>query len=408
VKGDKKMITMESSSSSNKKSKRIGTTTITFVLAFSVAAFVASGVSYGAKPSTPTALNPTVCNGIGGVWSANTCTINETTSSLVSSGFKIYNGVVLDIKGSLTINPGVTIANAGTITVENSGGVSTPFDDSIWRAGILVYGTLDNSGTITIENESANTEGITVSVSVSGNQSDPSTYVVAPGTLTNSGTITIQNREQTRGIKNLGAIANSASGTITVANSLTSSVGIYNRRVKLTFDNQFYVTGTLTNAGSITILSSGDSNGYGIYNVSLFTNSTTGTFTIDPSPASDDAGGFYNAGSFTNYGTFTNNRGTLEALIEGKQIGSYNNAGTMINYGTTYAGTISAGTGTFYNNSIMINLGKITSHGIFFDESESLNGSTMINYGTFYNYGAIGGGVNKGICIDEPGGGGCG
>ena len=139
------MIKIESGGSSNKKSKRIGTTTITFVLAFSVAAFVASGVSYGAKPSTPTALNAMVCNRIGGVWSANTCTINETTSSLVSSGFKIYNGVVLDIKGGLTINPGVTIANAGAIIVENSGGVipNNPLHD--WETGLLVYGTLRGS-----------------------------------------------------------------------------------------------------------------------------------------------------------------------------------------------------------------------------------------------------------------------
>ena len=170
--------------------------------------------------------------------------------------------------------------------------------------------------------------------------------------------------------------------------------------------------GTLTNTGSITISNSGGPDGYGIYNVSLFTNSATGTFTINPSPASDDAGGFYNADSFTNFGTFTNNRGIFnQADPSASTWGSFNNAGTMINYGTTYAGTISAGTGTFYNNSIMINLGTITSHGIFFDESESLNGSTMINYGTFYNYGLIGGGVNKGVCIDgpgEPGGSGCG
>jgi hypothetical protein len=180
---------------------------------------------------------------------------------------------------------------------------------------------------------------------------------------------------------------------------LTSSVGIYNRRVKLTFDNQFYVTGTLTNAGSITILSSGDSNGYGIYNVSLFTNSTTGTFTIDPSPASDDAGGFYNAGSFTNYGTFTNNRGSYNNGDDPavSNWGSFNvPVGTMINYGTTSA------TGTFYNQLIMLNYGTITSQGTFYDETY-----LMINYGTFYNYGIIFKGTNKGICIDEVGGSGC-
>ena len=63
------MIKIERRSSSNKKSKRIGTTTITFVLAFSVAAFVASGVSYGAKPPSVT-LNATVCSSIGGTWTS--------------------------------------------------------------------------------------------------------------------------------------------------------------------------------------------------------------------------------------------------------------------------------------------------------------------------------------------------
>lgn len=394
------MIKIEQSSS-NKKRKRIGTTIITFVLAFSVAAFVASGVSYGAKPSTPTALNATVCNGIGGMWSANTCTIPAGTSSVVSSGFKIYNGIVLDIKGSLTINTGVTVANAGTIIVENAGGVipNNPLHD--WETGLLVYGTLNNSGTITIANvyDATNfkgTEGITVSVSVSvTNWNDPSTFVVVPGTLTNSGTIIIQNSAQTRGIENLGTIANSASGTITVENTGTSSVGIYNKRFGL--NSEFYINGTMTNTGSIAISSSGDSNngaqyGYGIYNISLFTNSATGTFTINPSPFSDDARGFYNAGSFTNYGTFTNDRGSYTGDLITSTWGSYNWAGTMINYGTTSA------KGTFYNNLMMLNYGTTTSHGTLVDATPD---KLMINYGTFYNYATIIGGTNKAICIDE-------
>jgi len=135
--------------------------------------------------------------------------------------------------------------------------------------------------------------------------------------------------------------------------------------------------------------------------VARFTNEPSGTFAINP--GASDAGGFYNAGSFTNYGTFINNRGTFETLGAQVQIGSFNNNGTMINYGTTYAGTASApGTGTFLNyegSSIMINLGKITSYGILADMTAA---ATMINYGTFYNYGGIGGGINKGVCIDEP------
>ena len=380
------------------------------VLAAGVAAFVASGVSYGAPPKP---LNAEVCKGISGAWTPKTCTIPENTSGVVSSGVKINKGDTLDIKGSLTVNPGVTIDNDGTIIVENVAGVSTPFDDSVWGAGLLVLGTLDNSGGITIKNETANTEGITVSVSVSQNDpSDPNPFIVVPGTLTNSGTITVQNRYQTRGIKNLGTLANSATGTITVANSLTTSVGIYNRRDNH-LDSKYYVSGAMTNAGRITISNSGDSSGNGIYSGGLFTNSATGTFTINPSAASDDAAiGFYNKGSFTNYGTFTNNRGSFNEVNPPTSTwGSFNElGGTMINYGTTYAGTTPDRTGTFYNDAIMINLGKITSYGVLVDltENESPLGSTMINFGTLYNYGAIYGGTNKGICIDEPGApGGC-
>ncbi len=396
----------------NQKSKRIGTS-ITFVLAFSVVAFVASGVCYGAKPS-PSALNAPVCGRIGGVWTPNTCTIPEGTAGVVSSGFTISNGVKLDIRGSLTIPSGLTVTNAssGTIIVENSGGIippSTPLPFHNWETGMVVLGTLANSGTITIANvyDSTNlkpqgTEGITISVSV--NATDPndlSTYVAVPGALTNSGTIIIRNGDQTRGIDNLGTIANSASGTIEVANSGFGSVGIYNKRFG---GSQMYIDGTLTNAGSITISSSGDSNGpsgvqfsYGIYNQGLFTISDSGTFTILPSPNDDDSRGLWNGGSFTNYGTVTNDRGSyFDGDGQGLSTaiwGSYNEAGTMINYGTTYA------KGTFYNSLIMLQYGTVTSSGTFYDATDPV--LLMTNYGTFYNSGLIIGGKNRGICIDK-------
>ncbi len=412
------MIKIESSSG-NKKSKSIGTTIITFVLTFSEAAFVASGVSYGAKPSPPTTLNSTVCNKIGGVWALNACTIPAGINGIANQPFTISNGVKLYVQGSLTINSGITVAvaNSGTIIVQNAGGVipsappQLPSDLYDWETGIVVYGTLANSGTITIQNvydatnpiKPQGTEGITVAFSVNASDwNDLSTWVVVPGALTNSGTITIQNGAQTRGIENLGTIDNSASGTITVANSGTVSVGIYNRRYG---GSEFYLEGTMKNAGSIPISSSGESGidsngklqyGYGIYNVGFFTNSTTGTFTVNPSPVSDDARGFYNAGSFTNYGTFINNRGSVEDRTDPNlgRWGSFNNSGTMINYGTTSA----SATGTFYNNLIMLNYGTITSYGVFDDETQGL---AMINYGTFYNYGTILGGTNRAICIDE-------
>lgn len=410
--------------SSKENSQRVGARPATLVLACSMAAFVASGAAYGARPKPVTELNATVCASILGLWTSRTCTIPQGNAGVANYDFEIGRGTTLDVIGSLTISPGVTIENAGAVIVENVAGVSTSFDDPSWLAGILVLGTLDNSGAITIKNETGNTEGITVSVSYSENGlSDPSPFTIVPGTLTNSGTIAIQNRDQTRGLKNLGVLDNSARGAITVANSGTVSVGIYNRRDNHLKPGYYYVNGTLTNAGNITISNSGKSvlvnpdnpesrqYGFGVYNGGLIT--TTGTFTINASaglPADDDAGGFYNSGSFTNAGTLTNNRGSMEALPG--QLGSFNNGGAMINHGTTYAGTASApGTGIFYNapgSSIMLNLGKIINWGGFGDMSDSV---TMVNYGTIYNYGGISGGNNKGICIDEdsvnPGAGYC-
>ena len=98
----------------------------------------------------------------------------------MSSSFKIGYGVTLDIKGKITIPYGLSITNAGTITVENQDGPAQadengvplvdasgiPFEDHDWATGLLVLGTLDNSGIITIKNEVTGTEGITVSFSL--------------------------------------------------------------------------------------------------------------------------------------------------------------------------------------------------------------------------------------------------
>lgn len=294
----------------------------------------------------------------------------------------------------------------------------------------MIYGTLDNSGTITIGNSydvnncvgatvdipCMGTEGIVVSLTVNkGDADDPNTWIFHPGTLTNSGAIDIRNSgDSTRGLKNVGTLTNSASGTITVENSGGTSVGIYNRRILLWDKSpKIYTNAILANDGSITVSNSGsyvdvdsDLNGYGVYNVGLFRNSSTGTFTINPSSGSDAAVGLYNSGSITSYGTFTNNRGVYDPASSQPTWGTTNITGTMINYGTTLAGDAQAiGTGTFLNLNVMINLGTITSYGLMYDRSDV---GTMINYGTIYNYGGIVNGINHGFCIDEPPyGGGC-
>lgn len=417
--------------SSNHKTNRIGTRTLRVVLALSAAAFVGSGVSY-AKPKPPTlpTLNEAVCTAISGVWTANTCTIDSGTFGTVASSFTIGQGFRLDIKGGLTIPKGQTVASSGIIVVENEGGVVPTDGFDPWETGLLVYGTLANDGIITVKNTyeypdplptcaelpcTCNdhgplhcTEGITVSISVAD--------VITPGTLVNSGTINIQNSARTRGIKIIGTLHNSASGAILVANSGSTSVGLYNRRQGVGYD----VNGMVINDGSITIANSGDYfepgtgdpnyepvtnppsplNGYGLYNVGIITISAGGKFTINPNSGSDAAAGMYNAGSITSYGTFTNNRGDPQGSIWG----CFNHTGTMINYGTTYTGFVDSSpvyTGQFFNNKTgtMINLGTIFNYGRMHDESYF--GALMINYGTIHDFGFIDAGSERGVCTEE-------
>lgn len=384
--------------------KSSGAGRIPFVLAFTVAAFLASGAVYGARPKPAPDINAAVCTSISGVWAPHLCTILAGSNGVASTDFKIPKGNTLDVKGSLTVNADVTITNSGAIVVENTAGViPTEFNDGSLMAGILTLGTIENSGTITIQNASPDTAGIAISVTVSDNPSGPNPLLVLPGVLTNSGVVTIRNSGASQGINNLGTLENAAAGTIAIANSLTDSVGIRNRRDD-TLGSQYYIIGTMTNAGRITVANTGDGDSRGISNSGSFTNSPTGTFTINASTVSDVlAFGFRNNGSFTNFGTFVNNRGSYnkDTPADGTW-GSYN-IGMMVNYGRTFGGTSAQRTGTFFAEGFMINLGEITSYGLFYDMS-----GMMANFATFYNYGLIVGGGNLGICLDEPGSfGGC-
>lgn len=385
---------------------------VALVGALSMAAFVASDVSYGAKQIT---LGSAVCASIGGTWTSaptNICTIAATSAGTATSSFTIRAGTTLDVKGSLTVNSGVTIANSGTIIVENAGGVNQTQEFDNWETGILLLGTLTNSGTMTIKNANdtslaAGVEG-TVGLSVwasATNLDNRSTYTF--GALTNTGKINIQNLNQTRGIENIGTITNSATGTITVANSGngSSSVGIYNRR---TYGP---VLGTFTNLGTITIKNSGN-NSFGMYTAGILTNS--GVLTIDslsgayPGPNASllFITGIYNSGAFTQTtsGTYYNYDGYINSEDPTLSAwGNYNNHGTMVNYGRLFTN------GTFFTNGYtMINIGTIndTSTALLYDTGLQ-TGSSMINYGTIYNYGTIERGEEYGICYDLVNGTGC-
>jgi hypothetical protein len=385
--------------------KRTNPGAIPLAVASLMTTFAVCGVAHAAKPVP--SLNAAVCASLSGLWASPTCTIPEGVNGVASADFRITKSNVLDVRGGLTVNKGVTIANAGAIAVANTMGVVPPeFDEAGLMAGILVLGAIDNAGVITIGNQADSTVGIAISVSVSVKESDPldpNPLLVVPGALNNSGTVVIQNSGQSQGINNLGSLSNAATGAITVANSLTGSVGIRNRRDS-SVGSQYYIVGTLTNAGRLTTGEGGDGASRGVSNSGSFINAVTGTFTIGASTVTDVlAYGFRNNGTFTNFGTFINNRGSYDNSVpENSTWGSYN-LGTMVNYGKNYTGTAAQRTGSFYNEALLLNLGEITSYGDIIDV-----GAFMVNYATLYNYGRILGGVNLGICIDQPGSfGGC-
>jgi hypothetical protein len=346
-----------------------------------------------------------VCANISGSWVAPVCTIPAGVNGVATSDFRIAKPNTLEVRGSLTVPEGVTLLNAGNLLVENSAGVPIgDFDDSGLLAGILLFGFIDNSGTVTIRNTEANTVGIAISVTVS--EFDPTAidpFVVVPGVLSNLGMVQVQNTGSSQGINNLGTLYNAASGSISLANALTGSVGIRNRRDS-TIASQYYLVGDLTNAGILTTGNGGDGSSRGLSNSGAFTNTATGTFTIGASSVTDPlAYGFRNNGTFTNVGTFINNRGQLDDIDYLLSTWGCYNIGTMINYGVTFVGSEAVPVGSFYNEAILLNIGDITTYGTLFDA-----GGYMVNYATIYNFGLIVGGANLGICLDEPSGfGGC-
>ncbi len=116
------MSKMESSSS-NETRKRTGT--IAFVLAFSVVALAASGAAYGARQARPGHHRQGVPKHLRDVDVRTTCTIPEGSNGVCDFRFQDHQSrSTLNVKGSLTINAGVTISNAGMIIVENVAGVT--------------------------------------------------------------------------------------------------------------------------------------------------------------------------------------------------------------------------------------------------------------------------------------------
>lgn len=310
----------------SKSKKRIEITTAIVLVAFlavsSIAVVLAPEASYAAKLPN---LSSTICKSISGTWTikTNTCTIPAGTISNVTSGFSIPARYSLVIDGTLNIaSHSVTIANSGTITVENvyDGVINT------LTTGFILNGTLTNSGIIIIKNSGADSVGIGI---IFG-------YAMYGDTIVGY---------------DLSTLTNALSGNITILNSGNRSVGIWNY-------------GLLTNSGVVTINALTGAGAMGILNQGSFTNDASGTINNYDGPATPYTSVCYigdstciygianNGGTMINYGT-TNNHGA---------IGS--NGYVMLTYGTIYNyGTIYRGSGQLINYGTVDNYGTIINSG---------------------------------------------
>ncbi|HSL61368.1 MAG TPA: hypothetical protein VK885_06250, partial [Desulfotignum sp.] len=150
-----------------------------------------STTSWAVKPENPgkpvkkAVLDSTLCNGLGGTWVENMCTIPQGTTATANSGFTIpaqvslvVNGDLhvgyydfedptlkfdpqliyefsIDNSGSITVHKALfnlrTINNSGTITVD-----SEMIDENNQFGGIFNMGAINNSGTINVQNSTFN------------------------------------------------------------------------------------------------------------------------------------------------------------------------------------------------------------------------------------------------------------
>jgi len=129
------------------------------------------------------------CNSIGGIWNSatSTCTIQNFT---VNSGetLTISTGVELIVRAGLTINPGGTVSNSGTITVSSCcfSGLINNFDATIINTGTI---SIESTGVFVNNGITANSGTITNNSAGESCAGCAGSGIINGGTINNTGTI---------------------------------------------------------------------------------------------------------------------------------------------------------------------------------------------------------------------------
>jgi Putative metal-binding motif/Secretion system C-terminal sorting domain len=341
----------------------------------------ADGDTYGAGTATNACASP------GAAYVTNATDCNDGNNAIKPSATEICNalddncnGIIDDVAAGTRTWTGTTNTNWDTNTNWNPACVPGAGDKviipnvtnkpKISSAALAKSVTVNTGSTLTID-----TTG-TLTINGSTFFEYYSCALCVAGTVQNYGTLTIGSTATsgTAGIDNRGTVNNKTTGQIHI--DRTTSSGILNEN-----DTEISVSGTFTNAGTLTIGANNTVGSYGINNEASFTNSATGVIHINKSSANGfltlNGSTTVNSGSITigavtnvgqyalwNQGTFTNN-----ACAQLTMTKPLNNYLTLTNNGLVNINTTSAS----------LNNGTVTNNGIFADQQGNQISGTVTN-----------------------------
>ncbi|WP_051354408.1 autotransporter-associated N-terminal domain-containing protein, partial [Leptotrichia trevisanii] len=335
----------------------------------------------------------------------NTGTIETSGNDSVAMSYKpdasLSPGVTLENAGKITMTgdrntaiyatgtPGYTAKNSGTVTLGNSAAISSP-NVGLYTDHNTV--TLENTGTISSGNNTIgiyghnvnNAGNLNIGNAAVGIYSQSGNVNLTGGTITTGtdeavGVYTVGSGQTVTNSGTAFNIGNNSFGFVNVGtgNKITSSisnVGLGNNNVYMYSSD---TKGTVTNATNIT--STGEQN-YGIYSAGTVTN--TGNINLSSGKGSV---AIYSikGGTATNYGTITVGESDVPSSLYSIGMGAgytTTDTGNIVNRGTINVngkhsiGMYASGAGSTATNDGNIVLNASNTTGIYAD-----NGATVIN-----------------------------
>jgi len=335
----------------------------------------------------------------------NTGTIESAGNDSVAMSYKpdasLSPGVTLENAGKITMTgdrntaiyatgtPGYTAKNSGTVTLGNSAAISSP-NVGLYTDHNTV--TLENTGTISSGNNTIgiyghnvnNAGNLNIGNAAVGIYSQSGNVNLTGGTITTGtdeavGVYTVGSGQTVTNSGTAFNIGNNSFGFVNVGtgNKITSSisnVGLGNNNVYMYSSD---TKGTVTNATNIT--STGEQN-YGIYSAGTVTN--TGNINLSSGKGSV---AIYSikGGTATNYGTITVGESDVPSSLYSIGMGAgytTTDTGNIVNRGTINVngkhsiGMYASGAGSTATNDGNIVLNASNTTGIYAD-----NGATVIN-----------------------------